>query len=146
MEVDILNRRIAARHCAGDAHPGSISRRLCGGPRSAQDYVELARLFHALIVSDVPAMSDQHNDLARRFINLVDALYDRRVKLILSARGFPWTSFTRGRVLAFEFQRTHSRLVEMAVLDYLGAASPGLTARRSQGRSQDGRGNDQALE
>lgn len=122
-EVDILNRRIAARHCAGDVIWFDFQA-LCGGPRSAQDYVELARLFHALIVSDVPALTDQHNDLARRFINLVDALYDRRVKLILSAQ-VAMDRLYQGQVLAFEFQRTHSRLVEMQSRDYLGQRHQG---------------------
>lgn len=116
--IDILNREIATRHCAGDVVWFDFAA-LCGGPRSAQDYVELARLFHAIIVSDIPALDDRHNDQARRFINLVDALYDRRVKLIISAAVKMELLYT-GQALAFEFQRTHSRLVEMQSRDYLG--------------------------
>jgi len=122
-EVDILKRRIAARLCAGDVIWFDFQE-LCGGPRSAQDYVELARLFHAILISDVPAMTDQHNDLARRFVNLVDALYDRRVKLIMSAE-VEMSSLYQGQVLAFEFQRTYSRLVEMQSTEYLGQRHQG---------------------
>lgn len=122
-EIDILDRRIPVRQCAGDVIWFDFQA-LCGGPRSAQDYVELARLFHTVLISDVPAMTDQHNDLARRFINLVDALYDRRVKLILSAE-VAVGSLYQGQILAFEFQRTHSRLVEMQSRDYLGQGHQG---------------------
>ena len=91
---------------------GSISRRCANGPRSQNDYIELARLFHAVLVSNVPVFDATKDDLARRFINLVDEFYDRNVKLILSAE-VPIIELYAGGKLAFEFERTQSRLLEM---------------------------------
>lgn len=122
-EIEILGRRIPARQCAGDTIWFDFPA-ICGGPRSAFDYVEIARLYHALIVSDVPVMTDRQNDEVRRFINLVDALYDRQVKLILSAAA-PLDGLYQGESLAFEFERTHSRLIEMQSREYLGRGHSG---------------------
>lgn len=91
---------------------------LCRGPRSADDYVELAGEYHTLLISGVPAMDDDDNNAARRFIALVDECYDRNVKLLVSAAAPPRELY-RGRRLAFEFQRTESRLIEMQSHDYL---------------------------
>jgi len=87
-------------------------------PRSTSDYVEIARDFHTVFVSAVPVLDDGSNDPARRFIALVDEFYDRNVKLVLSAAAPPDTLY-RGERLAFEFQRTRSRLVEMQTHEYL---------------------------
>lgn len=94
---------------------------LCDGPRSAFDYVELARLYETVLISGVPVFNDSRNDQARRFINLVDELYDRRVKLIIAADA-PIVKLYQGSQLSFEFERTASRLLEMQSKDYLGAA------------------------
>jgi len=91
---------------------------LCGGPRSQNDYLELANRFHTLIVSDVPRMSAALASEARRFTWLVDVCYDRRVKLILSAAVAPEELYTAG-ALANEFERTVSRIREMQSVDYL---------------------------
>jgi len=91
---------------------------ICEGPRSQNDYIELASCFHTLVVSNVPAFDDDGNDQARRFINLVDVLYDRRVKLILSAEAGA-NELYRGKRLAGEFERTSSRLIEMQSHHYL---------------------------
>jgi cell division protein ZapE len=91
---------------------------LCDGPRSKEDYVELARTHHTVLVSDVPVMDDLGNDPARRWIQLVDAFYDRNVKLIVSAAAPP-DALYQGQRLAFEFERTRSRLQEMQTHDYL---------------------------
>ena len=91
---------------------------LCGGPRSQNDYLELANRFHTLIVSDVPQMSAALSSEARRFTWLVDVCYDRRVKLILSAAVEPEELYTAG-ALAHEFVRTVSRIREMQSVDYL---------------------------
>jgi cell division protein ZapE len=91
---------------------------ICLGPRSASDYVEIARDFHTVLVSDVPVFEDGANDPARRFIALVDEFYDRNVKLVLSAAA-PADALYRGERLAFEFERTRSRLAEMQAHDYL---------------------------
>ena len=92
---------------------------ICGGPRSAADYIEIARCFHTVIVDSVPQFSTQTENEARRFIALVDELYDHNVKLILSAET-SLSSLYQGKRLAFEFQRTESRLIEMQSRDYLG--------------------------
>lgn len=92
---------------------------LCLGPRSSGDYIELARRFSTLFVSDVPAMDETDNDGARRFIHLVDECYDRAVKLVISAEVGPENLYT-GKRLAAPFERTVSRLVEMQSHEYLG--------------------------
>ncbi|MDP3822024.1 MAG: cell division protein ZapE [Burkholderiales bacterium] len=94
---------------------------LCGGPRSQNDYLELATQFHTLLLSGVPAMSPRMASEARRFTWLVDVLYDRRVKLILSAECEPEMLYTEGQ-LAHEFPRTVSRLREMQSAEFLALA------------------------
>ena len=94
---------------------------LCGGPRSQNDYLELAAQFHTVLLSGVPQMSPRHASEARRFTWLVDVLYDRRVKLILSAAVAPDALYTEGP-LAHEFPRTVSRLAEMRSAEFLALA------------------------
>ncbi len=91
---------------------------LCGGPRSQNDYLELATRFHTVLLSGVPQMSPRLASEARRFTWLVDVLYDRNAKLILSAAVPPSALYTEGP-LAHEFPRTASRLVEMQSAQYL---------------------------
>lgn len=93
---------------------------LCRGPRSQEDYIEVARCYQTVVVSSVPVLTRADEDAARRFIALVDEFYDRRVKLVLSADA-PLADLYRGTRLAFEFQRTQSRLTEMQSSDYLHA-------------------------
>ena len=94
---------------------------LCAGPRSQDDYIEIARSFQTVIVSNLPILDRLREDEARRFIALVDEFYDRRVKLIVSAEA-PITEIYTGRRLSHEFERTRSRLLEMQSHDYLAAA------------------------
>ncbi|MDO8343446.1 MAG: cell division protein ZapE [Cellvibrio sp.] len=91
---------------------------LCGGPRSQNDYLEIATQFHTVILSDVPYMPPRMSSEARRFTWLVDILYDRRVKLIMSAEVLPEALYTEGP-LSHEFPRTVSRLSEMQSIEYL---------------------------
>ena len=91
---------------------------LCDGPRATADYIELARQFHTLIVAAVPVFAAERDDAARRFVALVDELYERGVKLVLSAEAAPERLY-RGARLAAEFRRTASRLVEMQTHPYL---------------------------
>ena len=91
---------------------------ICEGPRSQNDYIEIAREFHAVMISNVPALGLANDDAARRFINLVDEFYDRSVKLALSASE-PLASLYSGGRLEFEFARTESRLLEMQSREYL---------------------------
>ena len=93
-------------------------RTLCGGPRSQNDYLELASQFHTVLLSNVPSMPPNMASAARRFTWLVDVLYDRRVKLIVSAAVPPEQLYTEGP-LAHEFPRTVSRLHEMQSREYL---------------------------
>ena len=93
-------------------------RTLCGGPRSQNDYLELASQFHTVLLSNVPHMPINMASQARRFTWLVDVLYDRRVKLILSAAVAPEALYTEGP-LSHEFPRTVSRLNEMQSAEYL---------------------------
>lgn len=94
---------------------------ICDGPRSQNDYIELAHEYHAVLVSGVPEMGARNDDKARRFIYLVDEFYDRNVKLILSAELPIEKLYGTGR-LEFEFQRTVSRVLEMQSHDYLARA------------------------
>jgi cell division protein ZapE len=91
---------------------------ICDGPRSQADYVEIARDFHTVLVSNVPRMDPTLDNPARRFIALVDEFYDRGVKLVLSAHA-PLDDLYAGERLRFEFDRTRSRLAEMQTHDYL---------------------------
>ena len=91
---------------------------LCAGPRSPEDYIEIARLYAALVLSRVPQLDETRHDETRRFIALIDELYDHNVKLVVSAAAAP-PELYRGERLRFEFQRTASRLVEMQSAEYL---------------------------
>ena len=115
--LHIEHREIRARRKAGGAVWFDF-RTLCGGPRSQNDYLEIATQFHTVLLSDVPRMSARLASEARRFTWLVDVLYDRRVKLILSAAAPPEELYTEGP-LAHEFPRTVSRLVEMQSAEFL---------------------------
>lgn len=91
---------------------------LCDAPRATPDYIELAREYHSIILSNVPVLDEHTDDKARRFIYLIDELYDRGVKLIISADAPPEKLYT-GEMLRFAFNRTSSRLIEMRSKDYL---------------------------
>ncbi|NNC54665.1 MAG: cell division protein ZapE, partial [Pseudomonadales bacterium] len=115
--LDIEGRRIMARYLADDVVWFEFAE-LCDGPRSQNDYIELAREFHAVLVSNVPQMGRESSDLARRFILLVDEFYDHGIKLVLSS-DVELASLYAGGPLEFEFQRTSSRLAEMQSHEYL---------------------------
>ncbi|MFN7572960.1 MAG: cell division protein ZapE [Betaproteobacteria bacterium] len=115
--LEIEHRRMRALRRAGGVVWFDFAT-LCGGPRSQNDYLELAARFHTVLLSGVPAMSAGQASEARRFTWLVDVLYDHRVKLIVSAAAAPEALYTHG-ALAHEFVRTASRLVEMQSREYL---------------------------
>jgi cell division protein ZapE len=115
--LHIEHRQLHARRRAGGVVWFDF-RELCGGPRSQNDYLELASRFHTLLLSSVPQMSPRLASEARRFTWLVDVMYDRRVKLILSAEVEPELLYTDGP-LAHEFPRTVSRLREMQSAEFL---------------------------
>ena len=116
--VEVLGRQIPVRSESDDVIWFDFED-LCGGPRSANDYIEIARLYHTVLVSNTPQMDSESDDMARRFVSLVDEFYDRNVKLIISARVDLLDLYT-GRGLAFVFERTRSRLLEMQSEEYLG--------------------------
>jgi cell division protein ZapE len=91
---------------------------ICEGPRSQSDYIEVAREYQSVIVSDVPVLTGTTDNAARRFVALVDEFYDRSVKLVISAAARP-DALYRGERLRFEFTRTASRLIEMQSEEYL---------------------------
>jgi cell division protein ZapE len=115
--LTINHRRLHARRHSDDVIWLSF-KELCDGPRSQMDYIELARCYHTVFVSDVPILTPEHDNQARRFISLVDEFYDRGVKLIVTAAA-PINGLYRGSKLTFEFERTKSRLIEMQSQQYL---------------------------
>jgi cell division protein ZapE len=125
-ELDVEGRVIPYRHRAGGVVWFDF-KVICGWGRSQNDYIDLAKRFHTIVVSGVPRMSMQQADAARRFTLLVDVLYDQRVKLILSADAAPEALLARDggtgdaqlQAMSFQFDRTASRLAEMQTLDYL---------------------------
>ncbi len=116
-QVEVNGRMIKARRVCEDVAWFDFSA-LCEGARSQNDYIELGKIYHAVLLSNVPQMGRKNDDAARRFINLVDEFYDSGVKLIISAEvGIP-DIYTEGR-LNFEIERTQSRLLEMQSHEYL---------------------------
>ncbi len=115
--LEVEGRMIQSRYHADDIVWFDFSA-LCDGPRSQNDYIELAREYHTVILSNLPELAANRDDQARRFVNLVDEFYDRQVKLIISSeKKLP--DIYSGNKLQFEFQRTQSRLLEMQSKEYL---------------------------
>lgn len=116
--LEIEGRVVQAKRC-GDGVVWFEFAEICEGPRSQNDYIEVAMMFQTVLISNVPCFSAKKEDAARRFISLVDEFYDHNVKLILSAEvSIP--ELYQGDRLVFEFQRTESRLQEMQSREYLG--------------------------
>ncbi|MCG9745132.1 cell division protein ZapE [Shewanella sp. Isolate8] len=117
--IDIDGREIAIRQQAQGVLLIDF-RDLCDGPRSQRDYMELACLYHTVLLSGVEQMGSQSSgdDIARRFLAMVDEFYERHVKLIISAEVALEEIYTQG-LLSFEFRRCRSRLTEMQSHDYL---------------------------
>ena len=106
---------------------------LCGQPLAASDYLRLARDYHTLMIDRIPVMDHADRDAAKRFIALIDALYDNGVKLMASSDADPLSLYRASDGLeANEFKRTSSRLVEMNSESYLAKAhGRGHSAARS---------------
>jgi cell division protein ZapE len=115
--LDINDRPIVARLEADGAVWFEFAE-LCEGPRGVADYIELARAYHTILVSNVPEFTPLTEDAARRFIELVDEFYDRGVNLVLSAATAAVDLYDGERLRA-QFARTESRLIEMQSEDYL---------------------------
>lgn len=92
---------------------------LCLAPRSAADYTQLAKEYHSVLIDNVPELTSEIEDGARRFITLIDEFYDRNIKVAIVADR-AMVDLYSGKKLAFEFQRTLSRLIEMQSVEYLG--------------------------
>ena len=91
---------------------------ICNTARSTADYIQIANIFHTVLISDIPIMDASMDDIARRFVNMMDEFYDLRVNLIVSAQAVPERLYT-GKRLQFEFERTASRLREMQTEKYM---------------------------
>ena len=118
-----INGRVLDARQRGDGIIWFDFNALCEQPTSVADYIEIARAFNTVLLSGVPLMNENNADATRRFINLIDEFYDRNVKMLISAA----TSIEElydGKRLAFEFERTASRLTEMQSNEYL--ATPHL--------------------
>jgi cell division protein ZapE len=99
---------------------------LCGGPRSQNDYLEIASQFHTVILSGVPRMSAAMSSEARRFTWLIDVFYDHKIKLVMSAQVAVNELYTEG-TLSNEFQRTVSRIIEMQSREYMDSQTRAIT-------------------
>ncbi len=117
LDLNVNGRKLRALEHADDVVWFDF-KELCDGPRSQNDYIELAREFHAILISNVPILGNDKSDQARRFINMIDEFYDRSVKVIIAAEA-PITELYKGGRLTFEFERTESRLLEMQSQEYL---------------------------
>jgi cell division protein ZapE len=115
--MNIEDRPIEALCHAGRMAWFSFSA-LCEGPRSADDYIAIARNLHTVFLSDVPVFDGSNDDPARRFIALIDELYDQHVRLVICAAAEP-AQLYRGERLRQAFERTSSRLIEMRSAEYL---------------------------
>ena len=115
--LNILKREIKTIYCSDDCAWFDFES-ICTSPRAAQDYIELAQKFNTIIITNVPVMDEYSDDKSRRFIYLIDELYDRNVKLITSAAAQPEKLY-QGSMLEFAFHRTSSRLIEMQSHQYL---------------------------
>ena len=116
-DLDINGRNFHARR-RGDGVIWFDFAELCEKPRGSIDYIEIARAFNTVVLSNMPQLGEEDSNAARRFVIMVDEFYDRSVKLLISA-DVPIEELYRGRMLEFEFQRTVSRLTEMQSHDYL---------------------------
>jgi len=115
--VDLAGRSVDCVRQAGDVIWFTFAA-LCDGPRGQADYIELACNYGTVVLQDVPVLGTEQDNAARRLVSLVDEFYDRGVKLVVSAAAAPTALYT-GERLAFEFQRTASRLIEIQSHDYL---------------------------
>ncbi|MBC3906344.1 cell division protein ZapE [Undibacterium umbellatum] len=117
--VDVEGRNLKSLRRAGSVIWFDFAT-LCGGPRSQNDYLEIASRFHTVILSSIPRMSAAMSSEARRFTWLIDVFYDNKVKLIMSAEVPPEELYTNG-TLSNEFHRTVSRIIEMQSKEYMDA-------------------------
>ena len=117
--IEIESRRIPVR-ARGKSIVWFDFTALCEGPRGTSDYIEVAREFNTVLLGSIPAFDRNNEDAARRFVNLIDELYDRHVNLVCTAATLP-TDLYSGTRLQGAFERTASRLIEMQSAEYLAS-------------------------
>jgi cell division protein ZapE len=115
--LEVLGRRLRLPHASGGLLRASFAS-LCGAMLGPQDYLAIAARFHTVFLEAVPALTPEKRDQARRFINLIDALYEARARVVVLAAAEPEGLYPAGDA-AFDFQRTASRLEEMRSADWL---------------------------
>jgi cell division protein ZapE len=115
--LEILGRKVHLPHASGGLMRASFAS-LCGVALGPNDYVAMAERFHTVFLEDVPKLTANQREAARRFVILIDALYEARARTIVLAAGEPETLYPAGDG-AFEFERTASRLQEMRSADWL---------------------------
>ena len=118
-EVLVINRRNLQALGVSEGVLLAEFAELCLAPRSAADYTQLAKEYHSVLIDNVPELTSDIEDGARRFITLIDEFYDRNIKVAIVADR-PMATLYSGKKLSFEFQRTLSRLIEMQSVEYLG--------------------------
>jgi len=116
-DLEVLGRHIALPHASGGLVRASFAS-LCNVALGPNDYVALAERFHTVFLEDVPRLTPDRKEAARRFVILIDALYEARTRLIMLAEAEPAALYPQGAG-AFEFERTASRLQEMRSADWL---------------------------
>jgi len=119
-EIELQGRKLIAERAARGIARFSFDE-LCNRPRGAADFLAIASRFHTVLVDDIPQLQAAERDAAKRFVVLVDSLYEHKVNLFASAAAEPGDLYTQGDT-AFEFERTVSRLMEMQAEDYLDSA------------------------
>ena len=116
-QIEVNHRQLDVVEASDGVLHGTFAQ-LCQSARSQNDYIELSRVYHTVLLADVLQMGATSDDAARRFIALVDEFYERNVKLIISAEVELEKLYTHGQ-LEFEFKRCQSRLIEMQSHEYL---------------------------
>jgi len=127
LDLDVKGRKLAVPPASMGVARFSFAE-LCERPLGTLDYLALAHKFHTVLVDDIPTLAPAQRDVARRFVNLIDTLYDNRVCLIASAAAEPHALYPAGDV-QFLFERTASRLIEMRSEGYLATRSERLSVR-----------------
>ena len=125
-EVDLNGRIIELQGCSQGVAWFTFSQ-ICEGNRSTSEYIDLSRRFHTVLIENIPSMDDAANDAAKRFINLVDELYEKNVNFIASSK-FDVAQYYTGKRLSELFKRTESRLLEMLTTNYISRPHLGFKA------------------
>ncbi len=117
MTLPLEGRTLHVERYHGDVAWFSFAE-LCEKPLGAKDYIELSRIFNTFLIMDIPLLSMDNHNAAKRFVTLIDTLYERKVNIVASAASEPQSLYPTGKG-AFEFERTVSRLIEMQSEDYI---------------------------